>query len=97
MILNRQNLSENNWNPFKIVPQGHNHCQLSIVNCQFGLCAEIRFTLKTGVCTQYTVVQRKSHPPGGRIALRAGEFYSFRRNAREETSRQAHRNRLRAQ
>ena len=36
MILKRQNMSENKWNHFKIVPQGHNHCQLSIVNCQFG-------------------------------------------------------------
>ena len=43
MILNRQNLSENNWNHFKIVPQGHNHCQLSIVNCQFGEAAKFQF------------------------------------------------------
>ena len=43
MILNKQNLSENNWNPFKIVPQGHNHCQLSIVNCQFGEAAKSLF------------------------------------------------------
>ena len=43
MILNRQNLSENNRNHFKIVPQGHNHCQLSIVNCQFGEAAKFQF------------------------------------------------------
>ena len=43
MILNRQNLSENNWNHFKIVPQGHNNCQLSIVNCQFGEAAKFQF------------------------------------------------------
>ena len=36
MILKRQNMSENKWNHFKIVPQGHHNCQLSIVNCQFG-------------------------------------------------------------
>ena len=44
MILNRQNLSENNWNHFKIVPQGHNNCQLSIVNCQFGEAAKFQFS-----------------------------------------------------
>ena len=31
-----QKMSKNNWNSFKIVPQGHHNCQLSIVNCQFG-------------------------------------------------------------
>ena len=29
-------MSKNNWISFKIVPQGHHNCQLSIVNCQFG-------------------------------------------------------------
>ena len=43
MILKRQNIPENNWNHFKIVPQGHNHCQLSIVNCQFGEAAKFQF------------------------------------------------------
>ena len=43
MILIRQNMSENNWNHFKIVPQGHNNCQLSIVNCQFGEAAKFQF------------------------------------------------------
>ena len=43
MILKRQNMSENKWNHFKIVPQGHNHCQLSIVNCQFGEAAKFQF------------------------------------------------------
>ena len=43
MILKRQNMSENNWNHFKIVPKGHNHCQLSIVNCQFGKAAKFQF------------------------------------------------------
>ena len=43
MILKRQNMSENNWNHFKIVPQGHNNCQLSIVNCQFGEAAKFQF------------------------------------------------------
>ena len=45
MILKRQNMSENLWNHFKIVPQGHNHCQLSIVNCQFGEAAKFQFIL----------------------------------------------------
>ncbi len=43
MILKRQNMSENKWNYFKIVPKGHNHCQLSIVNCQFGEAAKFQF------------------------------------------------------
>ena len=43
MILKRQNMSENNWNQFKVVPQGHNHCQLSTVNCQFGEAAKFQF------------------------------------------------------
>ena len=43
MIIKRQNMSENNWNHFKIVPQGHNYCQLSIVNCQFGEAAKFQF------------------------------------------------------
>ena len=43
MILKRQNMSENKWNYFKIVPQGHNNCQLSIVNCQFGEAAKFQF------------------------------------------------------
>ena len=43
MILKRQNMSENNWNHFKIVPKGHNHCQLSIVNYQFGEAAKFQF------------------------------------------------------
>ena len=30
MIIKRKNMSENNWNHFKIVPKGHNNCQLSI-------------------------------------------------------------------
>ena len=48
MIIKRQNMSENKWNHFKIVPQGHclhNHCQLSIVNCQFGEAAKFLFIL----------------------------------------------------
>ena len=36
-------MSENNWNHFKILPQGHNNCQLSIVNCQFGEAAKFQF------------------------------------------------------
>ena len=40
MILKRQNMSENKWNHVKIVPQGHNNCQLSTVNCQFGEAAK---------------------------------------------------------
>ena len=43
MILKRQNMSENKWNHFKIVPKGHNHCQLSIVNCQFGEAVKFQF------------------------------------------------------
>ena len=42
MIIKRQNMSENQWNHFKIVPQGHNNCQLSIVNCQFGEAAKFQ-------------------------------------------------------
>ena len=45
MIIKRQNMSENNWNHFKIVPQGHNNCQLSIVNCQFGEAAKFQFAV----------------------------------------------------
>ena len=30
-------------NYFKIVPKGHNNCQLSIVNCQFGEVAKFQF------------------------------------------------------
>ena len=36
-------MSENNWNHFKIVPQGHHNCQLSIVNCQFGEAVKFQF------------------------------------------------------
>ena len=43
MIIKRQNMSENQWNHFKIVPQGHNNCQLSIVNCQFGEATKFQF------------------------------------------------------
>ena len=43
MIIKRQNMSEKNWNHFKIVPKGHNHCQLSIVNCQFGEAVKFQF------------------------------------------------------
>ena len=46
MIIKRQNMSENNWNHFKIVPQGHNNCQLSIVNCQFGEAAKFQFAVQ---------------------------------------------------
>ena len=46
MILKRQNMSENKWNHFKIVPQGHNNCQLSIVNCQFGEAAKFQFIMR---------------------------------------------------
>ena len=44
MIIKRQKMSENNWNHFKIVPKGHNNCQLSIVNCQFGEAVKFQFT-----------------------------------------------------
>ena len=30
-------------NYFKIVPKGHNNCQLSIANCQFGGAAKFQF------------------------------------------------------
>ena len=43
MIIKSQNMSENKWNHFKIVPQGHNNCQLSIVNCQFGEATKFLF------------------------------------------------------
>ena len=36
---------QNNWNSFIIVPQGHNNCQLSIVNCQFGEAAKFQFVI----------------------------------------------------
>ena len=38
-----QKISKNNWISFKIVPQGHNNCQLSIVNCQFGEATKFQF------------------------------------------------------
>ena len=47
MILNKQNMSENNWNPFKIVPWRHHNCQLSIVNCQFGEAAKYPYSQAT--------------------------------------------------
>ena len=40
-----QNMSKNNWISFKIVPQGHNNFQLSIVNCQFGEAAKFQFSV----------------------------------------------------
>ena len=42
MIEIRKNV-RNNCNHFKIVPQGHNNCQLSIVNCQFGEAVKFQF------------------------------------------------------
>ena len=47
MILNRQNLSEYNWNSFKIVAERHHNCQLSIVNCQFGEALQIPICLSS--------------------------------------------------
>ena len=44
MIIKRQNMSENNWNHFKIVPKGHNNCQLSTFNCQFGEATKYQFS-----------------------------------------------------
>ena len=49
MIIKRQNMSENQWNHFKIVPLLTQ--SLSTVNCQFGEAAKFRFfeeLLKTG-------------------------------------------------
>ena len=48
MIIKRQNMSENNWNHFKIVPLltqslSTVNCQLSIVNSQFGEAAKFQF------------------------------------------------------
>ena len=43
MILKRQNMSENNWNSFKIVAERHHNCQLSIVNCQFAEAVKFPF------------------------------------------------------
>ena len=40
-----QKMSKNNWNSFKIVPQGHHNCQLSIVNCQFGEAVKFQFVV----------------------------------------------------
>ena len=58
MILKRQNMSENKWNHFKIVPQGHNNCQLSIVNCQFGEAAKFQFAAFLSIPSPY---QKASH------------------------------------
>ena len=41
MILKRQNMSENKWNHFKIVPLLTQ--SLSTVNCQFGEAAKFQF------------------------------------------------------
>ena len=41
MILKRQNMSENQWNHFKIVPLLTQ--SLSTVNCQFGEAAKFHF------------------------------------------------------
>ena len=53
MIIKRQNMSENKWNHFKIVPQGHNHCQLSIVNFQFGEAAKFLFIVSLANADTY--------------------------------------------
>ena len=37
---------ESLWDKMKTAPQGHDHCQLSIVNCQFGITFIIRFSCK---------------------------------------------------
>ena len=41
MIIKRQNMSENNWYHFKIVPLLTQ--SLSIVNCQFGEATKFQF------------------------------------------------------
>ena len=46
MILKRQNMSENKWNPFKIVPLITQ--SLSTVNCQFGEAAKFSIYQPTG-------------------------------------------------
>ena len=69
MILNRQNLSENNWKHFKIVPQGHNNCQLSIVNCQFGEAAKCPF-----------ISMRTKQPIGETSEIRGMRFEALFRN-----------------
>ena len=77
MIIKRQNMSENKWNHFKIVPQGHHNCQLSIVNCQFGEAAKFQFIephsdterVREGTITH---IQRTTWPP----ALRANSNLS---------------------
>ena len=44
MIIKRQNMSENNWNHFKIVSHA-----LSIVNCQFGEAAKFQFNVRVSI------------------------------------------------
>ena len=78
MIIKRRNMSENNWNHFKIVPQGHNNCQLSIVNCQFGEAAKFQFIEPRGDTERRraetaTHILRTAWPP----ALRANSDLSF--------------------
>ena len=64
MIIKRQNMSENKWNHFKIVPQGHNHCQLSIVNCQFGEAAKFQFVAFINRDEATAVTVREEDPTG---------------------------------
>ena len=49
---------------FKIVPQGHHNCQLSIVNCQFGEAAKFQFVafINRDEATEATV--REEDPMG---------------------------------
>ena len=58
MILKRQNMSENKWNHFKIVPLltqslSTVNCQLSIVNCQFGEAAKFQFVISKATIIFY--------------------------------------------
>ena len=76
MIIKRQNMSENKWNHFKIVPQGHNNCQLSIVNCQFGEAAKFQFI----VLLQYTNKHNLLSPSSP--LSRPGDFFALALAAR---------------
>ena len=76
MIIKRQNMSENKWNHFKIVPQGHHNCQLSIVNCQFGEVAKFQFGAPKNDTERRraettTHILRTTWPP----ALRANSYF----------------------
>ena len=84
MIIKRQNMSENQWNHFKIVPQGHDNCQLSIVNCQFGEAAKFQFIvwLRESNISYRLSHSRRDHRTD--FAYSVGVMPNFSLNCREK-------------